>query len=85
MSHQCRTLQNPALERRWKHWPGRTGDYKCADGGSVTAKYIQGDPPTAKVVAGSTTYHMTLEPAGGGAKYSDGKATWWAKGKALED
>jgi membrane-bound inhibitor of C-type lysozyme len=54
--------------------------YKCADGGSVTAKYIQGDPPTAKVVAGSTTYYMTLEPAGGGAKYSDGKATWWTKG-----
>jgi membrane-bound inhibitor of C-type lysozyme len=54
--------------------------YLCADGSSATATYDNAVQPKVTIVAGSAMYHLNSVPSASGAKYSDGKVSWWTRG-----
>jgi membrane-bound inhibitor of C-type lysozyme len=59
-----------------------TVNYFCADGRRLVVTYINDlDPVSASVVVAGNTYVLPQVVAASGARYSDGKVTWWNKGR----
>lgn len=52
--------------------------FECGDGQTVTVRY---ENRTAAVTLGGRTLRLVQVPAASGAKYSDGAATFWTKGR----
>lgn len=61
--------------------PARDGyvRYRCADGQEIGVTYQQ-KGNRALVETGGWSHLLPLVPAASGAKYSDGKVTFWSKG-----
>ena len=57
-----------------------TVSYKCSGGNKLTAQFTQGEPGSAKVTRGSSTWELPQVRSASGAKYSKGKITLWTKG-----
>ena len=57
-----------------------TVSYKCSGGSKLTAQFTQGEPGSAKVTRGSSTWDLPQVRSASGAKYSKGKVTLWTKG-----
>ena len=57
--------------------------YQCENKVSLIVQYINSDnqSPQAIVRLQNKHYELSLAPSGSGARYSDGKYTWWNKGK----
>ena len=57
--------------------------YQCENNVSITVHYINTDnqAPRVNVRLQNNQYELPLAPSGSGARYSDGKYTWWNKGK----
>jgi membrane-bound inhibitor of C-type lysozyme len=59
-----------------------TVSYFCADGRRMAVTYVNDlDPGSARVVVAGNTYVLPQVMSGSGARYSDGKITWWNKGR----
>jgi membrane-bound inhibitor of C-type lysozyme len=59
-----------------------TANYFCADGKRLAVTYVNSpDPGSATVVVAGNTYVLPHLMSGDGARYSDGKTTWWNKGR----
>ena len=57
-----------------------TTSYKCTGGIKLKAEFTQGEPGSAKVTKGSATWDLPQVRSASGAKYSNGKVTFWSKG-----
>lgn len=59
-----------------------TVSYFCADGRRLTVTYVNDlEPGSARVVVAGNTYVLPQVVSGSGARYSDGKVTWWNLGR----
>ena len=56
--------------------------YKCEHGEKIDVKYFTTKDRThhALISIDNKKYDLKSVPSASGAKYSDGKSTWWAKG-----
>ena len=59
---------------------GEAVSYRCADGIDVTASFTKTRPLEADLKHGADSWTLPLTPSGSGARYSDGKTTFWTKG-----
>jgi membrane-bound inhibitor of C-type lysozyme len=59
-----------------------TVSYFCADGRRLAVTYVNDlEPGSARVVVAGNAYVLPQVVSGSGARYSDGKITWWNKGR----
>jgi membrane-bound inhibitor of C-type lysozyme len=59
-----------------------TVNYFCADGRRLAVTYVSDlEPGSARVAVGGNTYVLPQVVSASGARYSDGKITWWNKGR----
>jgi len=62
-----------------------TFEYLCADSHRVTVTYIRApEPARATVETDDVTYELPHVVSASGARFSDGKVTWWEHGGEAE-
>jgi len=67
------------------HPDSPTFEYLCSDSRHLTVTYFNAaHPGHARVVAGDITYELPHVKAASGARFSDGKVTWWEHGGLAE-
>jgi membrane-bound inhibitor of C-type lysozyme len=58
-----------------------TVNYRCTDGRLVAVTYVnEPDPVSATLVVAGKSYELPHVVSASGARYSNGKITWWNKG-----
>jgi membrane-bound inhibitor of C-type lysozyme len=59
-----------------------TVNYFCADGRRLAVTYVNDlEPGSVQIVVAGNSYVLPHVMSGSGARYSDGKITWWNKGR----
>jgi membrane-bound inhibitor of C-type lysozyme len=64
----------PSADRPGESQPVR---YRCDDGQDVLATFVQIDPRMARIERSNARWVLPLQRSGSGARYSDGKVTFW--------